>query len=144
MSSSPSCFFFFNDTATTEIYTLSLHDALPIWRCWLGGGGGSVAKVAPTSRSASSVRSHPPVPLHAPDHATKDAPESGTATRWTRVPETYGAVQLPRQSSPAPRTRPLPAVLIVRFTCVGLVRADPPPEVEEPQLAPKASARDPR
>src|SRR5258708_31834992 len=29
---SPACFFnfFFNDTATTEIYTLSLHDALPI------------------------------------------------------------------------------------------------------------------
>src|SRR3712207_7217477 len=26
-------FFFFNDTATTEIYTLSLHDALPIWPC---------------------------------------------------------------------------------------------------------------
>src|SRR3712207_6958837 len=25
-----SCLFFFNDTATTEIYTLSLHDALPI------------------------------------------------------------------------------------------------------------------
>src|SRR3712207_9464358 len=25
------CFFFFNDTATTEIYTLSLHDALPIF-----------------------------------------------------------------------------------------------------------------
>src|ERR1044071_3393774 len=24
-------FFFVNDTATTEIYTLSLHDALPIW-----------------------------------------------------------------------------------------------------------------
>src|SRR6266496_1385715 len=24
-------FFFFNDTATTEIYTLSLHDALPLW-----------------------------------------------------------------------------------------------------------------
>src|SRR5256885_16919983 len=36
-----SSFFFFNDTATTEIYTLSLHDALPIsWssvaRCSLG------------------------------------------------------------------------------------------------------------
>src|SRR5881628_551696 len=34
------CFFFFNDTATTEIYTsvntLSLHDALPIWR-WDSG-----------------------------------------------------------------------------------------------------------
>src|SRR5258707_2052200 len=34
-------FFFFNDTATTEIYTLSLHDALPIYfagaRGWLRG-----------------------------------------------------------------------------------------------------------
>src|SRR3712207_6913861 len=33
-------FFFFNDTATTEIYTLSLHDALPIWnppKMWLTG-----------------------------------------------------------------------------------------------------------
>src|SRR5260370_19752512 len=29
--SSTLSFFFFNDTATTEIYTLSLHDALPIW-----------------------------------------------------------------------------------------------------------------
>src|SRR5277367_6875472 len=27
-------FFFFNDTATTEIYTLSLHDALPISDRW--------------------------------------------------------------------------------------------------------------
>src|SRR3712207_7744106 len=30
-------FFFFNDTATTEIYTLSLHDALPIVRAFRGG-----------------------------------------------------------------------------------------------------------
>src|SRR3712207_7622704 len=44
------CVFFFNDTATTEIYTLSLHDALPICRCvarcWgriVGGGGGRAA-----------------------------------------------------------------------------------------------------
>src|SRR2546430_1546706 len=29
-SRTPGAFFFFNDTATTEIYTLSLHDALPI------------------------------------------------------------------------------------------------------------------
>src|SRR3989441_12497944 len=33
-------FFFFNDTATTEIYTLSLHDALPIALVVPGGGGG--------------------------------------------------------------------------------------------------------
>src|SRR5438034_11840611 len=32
-----SVFFFFNDTATTEIYTLSLHDALPIYDPRLGG-----------------------------------------------------------------------------------------------------------
>src|SRR5258708_35850709 len=31
-------FFFFNDTATTEIYTLSLHDALPISRSIEKGG----------------------------------------------------------------------------------------------------------
>src|ERR1019366_10515081 len=31
-----SLFFFFNDAATTEIYTLSLHDALPI--SWIGFG----------------------------------------------------------------------------------------------------------
>src|SRR3989454_4821241 len=37
-----SAFFFFNDTATTEIYTLSLHDALPILE---GGGGGEEADV---------------------------------------------------------------------------------------------------
>src|SRR2546422_7116842 len=30
VSRANSLFFFFNDTATTEIYTLSLHDALPI------------------------------------------------------------------------------------------------------------------
>src|SRR2546429_3552058 len=33
------CFFFFNDTATTEIYTLSLHDALPISLFAPGGVG---------------------------------------------------------------------------------------------------------
>src|SRR6266403_6092139 len=40
-----SFFFFFNDTATTEIYTLSLHDALPIRRCF--------ARAASTSWSMS-------------------------------------------------------------------------------------------
>src|SRR3712207_7486572 len=33
-------FFFFNDTATTEIYTLSLHDALPICAGARGRNGG--------------------------------------------------------------------------------------------------------
>src|SRR3989449_10402320 len=40
-------FFFFNDTATTEIYTLSLHDALPISR-----SSGANAKACRCSRSS--------------------------------------------------------------------------------------------
>src|ERR1022692_1587782 len=39
-----SFFFFFNDTATTEIYTLSLHDALPISSAC---GGTSVREAGP-------------------------------------------------------------------------------------------------
>src|SRR5574339_1317263 len=40
-----SLFFFFNDTATTEIYTLSLHDALPICpRCASRAGPGHVRR----------------------------------------------------------------------------------------------------
>src|SRR5260221_13995193 len=35
-------FFFFNDTATTEIYTLSLHDALPI--CGVVGGAAAAQR----------------------------------------------------------------------------------------------------
>src|SRR5215469_10248944 len=35
-------FFFFNDTATTEIYTLSLHDALPIFTLFGLGEAGSL------------------------------------------------------------------------------------------------------
>src|SRR2546423_15285855 len=42
-STSRVVFFFFNDTATTEIYTLSLHDALPIWNCTAPGGGRGAA-----------------------------------------------------------------------------------------------------
>src|SRR5471032_3609182 len=37
--------FFFNDTATTEISTLSLHDALPIWRHLLDRGDGDRGQV---------------------------------------------------------------------------------------------------
>src|SRR5690606_41257964 len=42
-------FFFYNDPSTTEIYTLSLHDALPIWRFEQraqGVHGGSVKRRA--------------------------------------------------------------------------------------------------
>src|SRR3712207_8553257 len=38
-------FFFFNDTATTEIYTLSLHDALPIFNFKVVQGGSETALI---------------------------------------------------------------------------------------------------
>src|SRR2546426_11675034 len=56
-------FFFFNDTATTEIYTLSLHDALPICRGRLGvgpqrrGGGSRLRGLRPSAGSKPSKRS---------------------------------------------------------------------------------------
>src|SRR6266542_4720581 len=54
-------FFFFNDTATTEIYTLSLHDALPIscevgshFRCAQGREPGSPESDRKSTRLNSS------------------------------------------------------------------------------------------
>src|SRR6202021_4294680 len=46
-------FFFFNDTATTEIYTLSLHDALPICPRW---GSRCGSRGPPCCRSGSQDR----------------------------------------------------------------------------------------
>src|SRR5256712_10601888 len=45
------CIFFFNDTATTEIYTLSLHDALPI--CPPDSGEGAAGALGVLSRPAA-------------------------------------------------------------------------------------------
>ena len=50
-------YFFFNDTATTEIYTLSLHDALPISRCAVFHDDLSIVKwVGPVSEMRSGHR----------------------------------------------------------------------------------------
>src|SRR5262249_57857808 len=49
--------FFFNDTATTEIYTLSLHDALPIYRLMLMVGLSFRERVDRKSGSAGMPRS---------------------------------------------------------------------------------------
>src|SRR5215203_6446371 len=59
-------FFFFNDTATTEIYTLSLHDALPTCRSsgarerrvrhWSSARSGEPSSGPPRSRDRKSTR----------------------------------------------------------------------------------------
>src|SRR5438093_6667657 len=57
-------FFFFNDTATTEIYTLSLHDALPIFAFWnltgrpLGVRAGGQGRTLPPGRSVTRSEEH--------------------------------------------------------------------------------------
>src|ERR1035441_4369886 len=53
-------YFFFNDTATTEIYTLSLHDALPI--CARGGRPDARHGLPPGRRPNRA-----PMPRRAPD-----------------------------------------------------------------------------
>src|SRR5206468_11851923 len=46
-------FFFFNDTATTEIYTLSLHDALPIYPFASSNAKNSIVPSMPSVDSAN-------------------------------------------------------------------------------------------
>src|SRR5260370_17496234 len=57
------CFFFFNDTATTEIYTLSLHDALPIWASPVATGAYSFRRLGRRLRTGDNAyfRPHRPV-----------------------------------------------------------------------------------
>src|SRR3989441_9728215 len=58
-------FFFFNDTATTEIYTLSLHDALPIWANSPRRGCSAATVPRVRRRSAKPRRQRPrPAKLH--------------------------------------------------------------------------------
>src|SRR3712207_8264265 len=57
--------FFFNDTATTEIYTLSLHDALPIWPVPRGSSGQAAqrspsAPESPPARAGTRLRAARP------------------------------------------------------------------------------------
>src|SRR5438094_8678761 len=54
--------FFFNDTATTEIYTLSLHDALPI---------SGRASRAPCARSSPSIAAAPRCRTRSEEHTSE-------------------------------------------------------------------------
>src|SRR5256885_3726595 len=60
-------FFFFNDTATTEIYTLSLHDALPISR---RAQSSSSLRVA-IRLAASCARRSPPTGWRSEEHTSE-------------------------------------------------------------------------
>src|SRR3712207_8585544 len=82
-------FFFFNDTATTEIYTLSLHDALPISRTPSSSRG----RVA-----CRSVRSAPPRCRCRPPRPVRLALlSSGRGTRRERRSEEHTSELQSRQ-----------------------------------------------
>src|SRR6266571_5786842 len=59
-SSSFPSFFFFNDTATTEIYTLSLHDALPTWWSPAARCSPRAGPSRPATPTAPGARPRPP------------------------------------------------------------------------------------
>src|SRR2546430_14475455 len=69
-------FFFFNDTATTEIYTLSLHDALPI-----STRSTSSAAGAPTSSSPRSCRGRSAAGSRSEEHTSELQSQSNLVCR---------------------------------------------------------------
>src|SRR2546425_4254099 len=89
MLQSSSFFFFFNDTATTEIYTLSLHDALPISWCSPPISARSRCCCRATSRaraarctSATSARAHTALPFLIFDADPYMVIDGGGRLRW--------------------------------------------------------------
>src|SRR5689334_24166352 len=76
-------FFFFNDTATTEIYTLSLHDALPIY-----------STPTPSASPVASPASSPsPSPLASPSPSPSPSPSAAPADRKsTRLNSSHSSI----------------------------------------------------
>src|SRR3712207_9528334 len=69
----------FNDTATTEIYTLSLHDALPI--------------LAPERASTSGMRKPPPISMSWPrDTITSGSLPTGADRKSTRLNSSHANI----------------------------------------------------
>src|SRR2546430_7534684 len=71
-------FFFFNDTATTEIYTLSLHDALPI--CHRGPACASGQRRTAISPPGAAGRPRR-IPLRSEEHTSELQSQSNLVCR---------------------------------------------------------------
>src|SRR2546429_5803678 len=78
-------FFFFNDTATTEIYTLSLHDALPIWPRVSSSRG-------PTSRTRISTNRSASCGTTARGCSRRLTPAAGADRKSTRLNSSHGYI----------------------------------------------------
>src|SRR3712207_9507729 len=109
-------FFFFNDTATTEIYTLSLHDALPISRAW-GHHRRRVSAAAHGTSERSTKRGCAEeawwIPAHGWHRLWRVGPGRGRARRdrrrgWGGWPTGHGGGHRPfwpRRRGPGPQSR---------------------------------------
>src|SRR2546430_4970854 len=76
-------FFFFNDTATTEIYTLSLHDALPIFRHTLAeeASGASLTKDEAVARAQKFLSDEKKIALRSEEHTSELQSQSNLVCR---------------------------------------------------------------
>src|SRR5271166_586586 len=88
----PTMFFFFNDTATTEIYTLSLHDALPISAWTRASDHHAVSKL----RRAVERRETPRLLTAAPHRGAADRPHAQSRNHH------QAALMSPRRPAPRP------------------------------------------
>src|SRR3989442_13169993 len=92
-------FFFFNDTATTEIYTLSLHDALPISR--RVDGHRHLPRHSHLQRGAGIARARPPA-----HHAAADG--GGGAARAAAAQSEGGRAKQRHHAAPGSGRQAIP------------------------------------
>ena len=97
---------FFNDTATTEIYTLSLHDALPIWTttCMKNAPVGNVERVLRSEEHTSELQS--PTHISYAVFCLKKSFFNDTATTEIYTLSLHDALPISSLYSPFPATRP--------------------------------------
>src|SRR2546429_9683196 len=93
-------FFFFNDTATTEIYTLSLHDALPIWKSPLSSAFSATRTIHIGAADTVTIELTDLVRAWAQDTTAQ------TAFFLAHVPEAASFTEIRFYSSRAPGFRP--------------------------------------
>src|SRR2546422_8806657 len=98
-------FFFFNDTATTEIYTLSLHDALPISTS--SPRSSRRAGARPSAAPGLGPRRDQPVDRQDAGAADHDRQGHRDQRQVELVAVALGRYQRPVQEEPVPRVHPL-------------------------------------
>src|SRR3712207_8874240 len=103
------CVFFFNDTATTEIYTLSLHDALPILvRLARHGGRGAEPRARARQRLHRRAERAGPRALHAAGLAPRGADRKSTRLNSSHANISYAVFCLEKKSSVLHTVHPVP------------------------------------